>query len=134
MSCKAFQFVVLLLCLAVAVPLQAFQRGSDPLTGTWTGDWGPSPGDRNTVSVDLKLNGKTLTGVVHSINFQRPDVILQKSAFDPATGTVHIEVDAPNPSGGAAVHYVIDGKLANGMMSGSWNHDGKKGDFKLAKK
>jgi len=134
MRLRASQVVALLICLAVVVPLLALQRGSDPLTGTWTGDWGPSPGDRNTVSVDLKLNGKALTGVVHSINFQRPDVMLQKSTFDPATGAVHIEADAPNPSGGAAIHYVIDGKLASGTMSGSWNHDGKKGDFKLAKK
>jgi hypothetical protein len=128
------KIVALLICLTVAVPLFALQRGSDPLTGTWTGDWGPSPGDRNTVNVDLKLNGKMVTGVVHSINFQRPDVMLEKSTFDPNTGTVHMEADAANPGGGAKVHYVIDGKLANGMMTGSWNHDGKKGDFKLTKK
>ena len=88
MRLRASQVAALLVCLAVAVPLLALQRGSDALTGTWTGDWGPSPGDRNTVNVDLKLNGKALTGVVHSINFQRPDVMLQKSTFDPATGAV----------------------------------------------
>src|SRR5438105_226326 len=112
------RIVCLLACLMIALPLLAFQRGSDPLTGTWTGDWGPSPGDRNTVNVDLKLNGKAVTGVVHSINFQRPDVMLQKSTFDPASGAVHMEAEAPNPSGGAAVHYVIDGKLMNGTLSG----------------
>jgi len=112
----------------------AAQRGSDPLTGTWTGDWGPSPGDRNTVNVDLKWDGKALTGVVHSINFQRPDVTLQKATFDPATGAVHMEADVPNPRGGAVIHYIIDGKVANGMMSGSWNHGTSKGDFKLTKK
>ena len=37
----------------------------DPLSGTWTGDWGPSPGDRNEVTVELKLDGGTLTGVVN---------------------------------------------------------------------
>jgi biopolymer transport protein ExbD len=129
---RTSQIVVLLTCLVVAVPAFSFQRGSDPLTGTWTGDWGPSPGDRNTVSVDLKSNGKTVTGVVHSINFQRPDVMLEKSTFDPNTGAVHLEADASTPNG--KVHYVIDGKVANGMMTGSWNHDGKKGDFKLIKK
>ena len=131
---KTYRIFALLICIALAVPLFAFQRGSDPITGTWAGDWGPSPGDRNTVNVDLKLNGKAVTGVVHSINFQRPDVMLSKSTFDPATGALHLEADAPNPSGGAKVHYLIDGKLANGTMSGSWNHDGKKGDFKLTKK
>ena len=131
---KTYRIVALLICVTLAIPLFAFQRGSDPITGTWTGDWGPSPGDRNTVNVDLKVTGKTVTGVVHSINFQRPDVMLGKSTFDPATGAIHMEADAPNPSGGAKVHYIIDGKLANGTMSGSWNRDGKKGDFKLTKK
>lgn len=129
---KTYRIVALLICLAVALPLFALQRGSDPVTGMWTGDWGPSPGDRNTVSVDLKLNGKAVTGIVHSINFQRPDVMLEKSTFDATAGMIHLEADASTPYG--KVHYVIDGKLANGMMTGSWNHDGKKGDFKLAKK
>jgi hypothetical protein len=133
MPLRVSRVVSFLICLVVAVPLLALQRGSDPLTGAWTGDWGPSPGDRNTVSVNLKLNGKTLSGVVHSINFQRPDVMLQNSTFDSATGAVHMEANAPNPSGGTPIHYVIDGKLMNGMMSGSWNHDSKKGDFKLTK-
>jgi hypothetical protein len=130
---RAYGIVLLFACLTIAFPLFA-QRGSDPLSGTWTGDWGPSPGDRNTVSVDLKWDGKVLTGVVHSINFQRPDVMLQKATFDAASGAVHMEADVPNPRGGANIHYVIDGKLANGMMSGSWNHGTSKGDFKLAKK
>src|SRR5262249_44883093 len=37
----------------------------------------------------------------------------------------------PRPSGGMAIHYLINGKLMNGMMSGSWNHDSKTGNFKL---
>ncbi len=134
MQSNWFRKWCLLAFVAVAVPALAFQKASDPLTGTWSGDWGPSPNDRNTVNVDLKWDGKALTGVVHSINYPRPDVPLQKSTFNPATGAVHIEADAPNPRGGASIHYVIDGKLMNGTMSGSWNHDGRKGDFKLTKK
>jgi hypothetical protein len=126
--------VCFLACVAVAMPALALQRAADPLTGTWTGDWGPSPGDRNTVSVNLKLDGKALTGVVHSINYQRSDVSLQKSTFDAATGAVHMEAEAPNPRGGAPVHYIIDGKLANGSISGSWNHGTTKGDFKITRK
>ena len=128
-----FRTICLLACLAIALPVLALQRGSDPLTGTWSGDWGPNAADRNTVNVNLKWDGKTLTGTVHSVNYQRPDVTLQKATFDASAGTVHMEADAPNPRGGA-IHYVIDGKLANGTMSGSWNHDGRKGDFKLTKK
>src|SRR5207244_7475200 len=127
MRSRMSQLVCVLACVAIAIPLFALQKGADPLTGTWTGDWGPNAADRNTVSVDLKWDGKALTGVVHSINYQRADVTLQKSTFNSSTSAVHMEADAPNPRGGAAVHYVIDGKLANGSMSGSWNHGATKG-------
>ncbi len=86
------------------------------------------------VSVELKLNGTALTGTVKSIQPARPDVPLSKSTYTAATGAVHMEAEAANPRGGAAVHYIIDGKLANGSMTGSWNHDATKGDFKLTKK
>jgi hypothetical protein len=86
------------------------------------------------VSVELKLSGNALTGTVKSLQPARPDVALTKSTYTASTGAVHMEAEATNPRGGAAVHYVIDGKLANGSMTGSWNHDASKGDFKLTKK
>lgn len=121
-------------CVAIALPLLALQRGSDPISGTWSGDWGPNANDRNTVNVDLKLNGKDVTGVVHSVNYQRPDVMISKGTYDAASSMLHLEADAKNPRGGADVHYVIDGKVMGGTVSGSWNHDKSKGDFKLTKK
>jgi hypothetical protein len=137
MRARLVTAVCLLACLAIAIPMVAQQRATpaaDPLSGTWTGDWGPSAGDRNMVSVELKLNGNTLTGTVKSIQPARPDVALTKSTYTASTGTVHMEAEATNPQSGGAVHYVIDGKLANGSMTGSWNHDARKGDFKLTKK
>src|SRR6185436_14773958 len=120
MKMRSVQVFCLLLCLAIAIPVLGFQ--ADPISGTWTGDWGPNAGDRNTVSVDLKFDGKALTGTVKSVNFQRPDVMLKNSTFDAKTGAVHMEADVPGQRGGPAVHFVIDGKLAGGSMTGSWNH------------
>src|SRR5437762_908595 len=135
MRTNLFRTVCLLACFAIAISVFGFQRGgADPLSGTWSGDWGPNAGDRNQVNVDLKWDGKALTGTVHSVNFQRPDVSLKNSTFDAKTGAVHMEADSPGRRGGPDTHFVIDGKLANGTMSGSWNHDNSKGDFKLAKK
>jgi hypothetical protein len=114
--------------LVLVVPLFA-QRGGDPLSGTWSGDWGPTPTHRNSVTVELKWDGKALTGTV---NPGPTAVTLQKTTFDAATGNVHMEAEARGRGG--QVHYVIDGKLANGTMSGSWNHDNQKGDFKITKK
>jgi hypothetical protein len=89
--------VCLLACLAITVPMFARQGAApaaDPLSGTWTGDWGPSAGDRNMVSVELKLSGTAVTGTVKSTSPARPDVALTKSTFTPATGVVHLEAEA----------------------------------------
>jgi hypothetical protein len=116
------------------VAQQRATPAADPMSGTWTGDWGPNAGDRNMVSVELKLNGNALTGTVKSLQPARPDVALTKSTYTASTGTVHMEAETKSPRDGSAVHYVIDGKLTNGSMAGSWNHDASKGDFKLTKK
>jgi hypothetical protein len=115
-------------CLAFAAPLFA-QRGSDPLSGTWSGDWGPTPTHRNNVTVEFKWDGKALTG---NVNPGPGAIALKKTTFDAASGAVHMEADAMGRCG--QVHYIIDGKLANGTMTGSWNHDNQKGDFKISKK
>jgi hypothetical protein len=116
-------------CLLMVV--SAFAQG-DPLSGTWTGDWGPSPGDRNDVTLVLKWDGKALTGNVTAGTNVTAPIPLSKTTFDPKTGAIHMEADAT--SRGRSVHYVIDGKVEKNTMTGSWNHDNRKGDFKITKK
>src|SRR5215510_12332120 len=115
------------LLLVAFVLLQA-----DAIPGTWTGTWGPSPNDRNDATLQLKWDGKALTGnVTGGTNVAKP-IPLQKTTFDPKTGAVHMEADAS--ARGQTVHYVIDGKVEKDTMTGTWNHDNRKGDFKLTKK
>jgi uncharacterized protein (DUF2147 family) len=102
---------------------------ADPLTGTWKGDWGPSASDRNPVTVELKWDGTALTGTV---NPGANAVPLTKGSFNKDTGTVTMEADA-KARDGKTVHYTIEGKVEGTTMSGSWNHDDKKGDFKIMK-
>jgi len=129
MRLRVLGFVCICACLLMVV--SALAQG-DPLSGTWSGDWGPSPADRNTVTLDLKWDGKALTGnVTGGTNVSSP-IPLQKTSFDAKTGAVHMEADAS--SRGRTVHYVIDGKVDKGTMTGSWNHDARKGDFKITKK
>jgi hypothetical protein len=126
---KQYAFA-LAVCLVLAASAFAQKPGSDPLTGTWVGDWGPSPSDRNQVTVDLKWDGKALSGTVNP----GPNAVpLQKSTFDSKTKAVHFEADAKGHSGNT-VHYVIDGKVEGGTMTGNWSHDARKGDFKITKK
>lgn len=131
MQRKVLTFLFLSLAAwAVVIPTFGMQSGGDPITGKWSGDWGPSKFDRNPATVDLKLNGKTVTGTVNS---EGKAVPIKNGTFDPNTKAVHMEADAPGP-GERMVHFVIDGKLADDKtLAGTWNHDARKGDFKITK-
>jgi hypothetical protein len=123
-------FMICFLSSVTLLSTALVAQGPDPLSGTWTGDWGPSARDRNNVTVQFKWDGKTLSGTVNP----GPNAItLQKTSFNPQTGAVHLEADATTGAG-RMIHYVIDGTVANGAMTGSWNHDNVKGDFKISKK
>lgn len=123
-------------CLICLTPfLVQAQCPADPLTGTWRGDWGPTPTHRNAVTVVLKWDGKTVTGTV---NPGSKPIKLKKTSFDPRTGTLHIEADVEQMGKGVYLgkwaHYVIEGIVQEGTLIGDWSHDNQKGDFKLLKK
>jgi hypothetical protein len=82
--------------------------------------------------VELKWDGKALSGNITGGDNVTKAIPLQKTTFDPKTGAIHMEANAQTPRG--AVYYVVDGKVDKSAMSGSWTHDNRKGDFKLAKK
>lgn len=127
---RTLHTAILAVFLVSAVSIVALNAADDPLSGTWTGDWGPSAMDRNQVVVELKWDGKVLTGTV---NPGPSAVELKKATFDPKTNAVHFEADATNRRGNA-IHYVIDGKVEGTTMTGTWNHDNRNGDFKITKK
>lgn len=112
-----------------AAPAAPDAASADPVSGTWTGDWGPSETHRNNVTLELKLDGTTVTGNVNP----GPDAVpVIMGAFAPDTGMIMMQADAKG-QGGAAVHYTIEGKVEGNMMTGTWIHDKGKGDFKLTK-
>jgi hypothetical protein len=127
---RKLQKALLTVC-ALLLTVAAFaQQPAGDLSGTWVGDWGPSPSDRNQVTVELKWDGTALSGTVNP----GPNAVpLQKATFDPKTSTVHFEAQAKGHSG-QEVHYKIDGKLDKTTLSGTWNHESRKGDFKVTKK
>jgi hypothetical protein len=102
------------------------QQTADPLTGTWKGDWGPSPTDRNAVIVELKWNGKALTGAVNP----GPDAIaIDKASFDPKSMMIHLEVTKTSPN----FIYIVDGVVEKDKMTGSWSRPNRKGDFQMTR-
>jgi len=122
-----------LVVLALLAPIHA-QEGH-PLVGTWYGDWGPTPQQRHDVTVVMTWDGKAIGGTIDP----GPDAVAFKTAtLDSSTWTVHVEAERPAKGATAAVHYVIDGKLANlgsynRTLSGTWTSGGTKGDFKLTR-
>jgi hypothetical protein len=127
---KTLRMAFLIVFLLMGIAIAALNAAVDPLSGTWIGDWGPSPMDRNQVTVELKWDGKILSGTVNP----GPNAVEIKNAtYNPQSGVIHMEADAMSRRGGQ-VHYMIDGKVEDDTMTGTWNHDNRKGDFKIAKK
>ena len=120
---------LLILCVATLSIHGQTASIKDPLTGTWTGDWGTAPNHRHRVVVELKWDGKSVKGTVNP----GPNAVkLEKTSFDPIKGTVHFEAYAGEM--GKTSHYIIDGNLEDDTLTGSWSHPKRKGDFKLVKK
>ena len=115
-----------LLFVALLSPATFAQQKADLLTGTWKGDWGPSPTDRNTVILELKWNGRTLMGTVNP----GPDAIsIENASFDPKTMSLHMEASYKPRN----LRYVVDGTVEKDKISGMWNRPGRKGDFQLSR-
>lgn len=102
---------------------------SDPLTGKWSGEWGPNADRRNPVELELHWNGTELQGIVNP----GPRALeLTKASFDEKAGVIKMELDATDGEG-RPVHYGIEGKVEGNTMIGSWNRDNQQGDFSLTK-
>jgi hypothetical protein len=126
---KTVKLALLAVLLAGGFIVVVSSAADDPVSGTWKGDWGPSASDRNQVTVELKWDGKNLTGTVNP----GPNAVeLKNTKFDPKTGAIHMEADAKNRRGNE-IHYMIDGKVEGNAMTGTWSHDNRKGDFKITK-
>ena len=84
---------LLLACLCTCFGLSALGLAQEghPLTGTWTGDWGPSATQRNHVTIVMNWDGSNVTGTINP----GPDSTAIASVFvDVTNWTVRIEADA----------------------------------------
>ena len=124
----------LLLFAGCVLMLPLFAQEGHPLTGTWYGDWGPTPTHRNQITVVMSWDGKNVTGIINP----GPDVIpIKVATLDSTKWTVRIEADAKDQSGNP-VHFIIDGKIEDvtnprRSIVGTWNHGAQKGDFKIVR-
>ena len=101
-----------------------------PPSGSWSGDYGPDEQRRDPVELRLRWENTSLRGTVHA---GVRDLALSDASFKPDTGAITLQFDAQG-NNGQTVHYVIEGKVEGDAMTGSWSHDGQRGDFRLRKK
>src|SRR5689334_5296318 len=90
--------LLFLLCAAASCGgAQGAEEGTTSPTGTWVGDFGPAFYDRNTISLELKWDGKQLTGMVKPgvpgarmyRNFE--GFPIENASFDSKTAVVKFE-------------------------------------------
>jgi hypothetical protein len=104
-----------------------------PLTGTWSGDWGPGAAQRTHVTMVMAWDGKTISG---TINPGPDQVQVSAIALDVTNWTVRFEADGKGASG--PVRIAVEGRLddlasAHRTLTGTWRQGTAKGDFKLTR-
>jgi hypothetical protein len=114
--------------------LAAVAQEGHPLTGTWSGNWGPNGAQRTQMTFVLNWDGKHVTGLMNPGPDSSP---ISGVSVDYATWTVRIEVDAKDASG-KPVHIVAEGKLEDlasphRTIRGTWQQGTTEGDFKLTR-
>jgi len=118
--------------LALSVFVAAAQEGH-PLTGTWSGDWGPSAAQRTHITMVMTWDGKSVSGTINP----GPDAIpVDTIGLDVTKWLVRFDANAKNASG--PVRITAEGRLddiasAHRTISGTWQQGSTKGDFKLTR-
>jgi hypothetical protein len=102
---------------------------ADAVSGTWTGDWGPTAEHRNSVTLQLNWDGAKLTGTV---NPGEMAIQLTETSFNPETSAIMMKAEAKGHDG-AMMHYTIEGKVEGNTMMGTWSHEKQQGDFMATK-
>ena len=116
------------LCSVLCLSIAGFLFAADTISGTWTGEWGSNAFERSHLVAQLKYDGKAVTG---TFNPGSNPVTISKGTFNEKTGVIRLEAEGRGRTG-ARNHYVIDGKLERGKITGTWKYDKGNGDFTIS--
>jgi hypothetical protein len=120
--------------VGLAAVVSAFAQEGHPLTGTWTGDWGSSPAQRNHITLVMSWDGNKISGVINP----GPDSAeMQSVALNLTNWTVRIDADAKDATG-KPIHIEAEGKIEDlgsphRRLVGKWTQGTLTGDFKVAR-
>lgn len=116
--------------LGLALTAIAVAQQGHPLTGTWSGDWGPSATERHQITLVMNWDGKNVTGLINP----GPDSMPLTSVFvDVTNWTVRIEAETKD-----TMHISAEGKLQDlgsyhRFITGTWKQGAVTGDFKITR-
>jgi hypothetical protein len=116
--------------LAVAAIGAAAAQEGHPLKGSWLGEWEGNATHGDDVLLILDWDGKAITGM---INPGTDNIPIGKASLDPEGWVVRLEAEAKDKDG-AAVRYVIEGRIANlelpnRSIDGTWSSNKGRGKF-----
>ena len=125
--------VRLFFLLAAVLVLPAIAQEGHPLTGTWSGDWGPSATSRTHITMVMAWDGKAVTGTINP----GPDAVAVPAIqLDVANWTIRFETTAKTAAGTEII--AVEGKIeelgsAHRTVAGTWRQGSAKGTFKLTR-
>jgi len=117
----------------LALAMSALAQQGHPLTGTWNGDWGPSPTERTQITIVMTWDGKAVNSIINPGADSSTGIV----SLDPTNWTVRLEADVKDKSG-KPVHVIADGKLEDvgayhRTIIGTWRQGSVNGNFKLTR-
>jgi hypothetical protein len=117
----------------LAVSMSGLAQQGHPLTGTWNGDWGPTPTERTQITIVMTWDGKAVNSVINPGVDSSAGIV----SLDPTNWTVRLEADVKDKSG-KPVHVIADGKLEDvgayhRTIIGTWRQGAVNGNFKLVR-
>lgn len=122
------------LFIGLAAVVSAFAQEGHPLSGTWTGDWGTGPAQRNHITLVMSWDGDKVTGVINP----GPDSSTMDGVFlDLTNWTVRIDAKATDAAG-KAIRIEAEGKIEDlgsphRTLTGKWTQGALTGDFKVTR-
>lgn len=115
--------------LVLAATALLIAQEGHPLTGTWSGDWGPSVSQRTHLTVIMNWDGKRVSGTVNPGPNAFP---LGDVSVDFTTWTVRIQ--AAGKDGAIAAEGRIENLAsAHRSIKGTWKQGAVSGDFRLTR-
>ena len=120
---------VVLLVVGLGASTAPAQEGH-PLTGTWSGDWGPSATSRTHITMVMAWDGKTVTGTINP----GPDAVpVPAISLDVAKWTIRFEAATKGADRIAVEGKIDDLGSPHRTIAGSWRQGAAKGTFKLTR-